>query len=70
MRETQGAKFDFNLMITLCVAAFRSDSLSRIEELEYRTMIEFPYLKAKILTKVKAELDSMYENASPIFTTV
>ncbi|KAL6420083.1 hypothetical protein ACFW04_014889 [Cataglyphis niger] len=41
-----------------------------MKKLEYRIVIKFLYLKRKTFTEIKTELDSVYEDAAPLFTTV
>jgi histone-lysine N-methyltransferase SETMAR len=70
MKETQRTKFDIILTISPFLTTFQSDSLSIMEKLEYRAVIKFFYLKGKTPIEIKVELDSVYGDAAPSFTTV
>ena len=41
-----------------------------MEKIEYRAVIKFLHLKGKKTQEIKDELDSVYGEASPSFTTV
>lgn len=70
MKETRTAKPDDDLPIRLFLAANESNSLSTMEKLEYRAVIKFLHFKEKTPTEIKAELDSVYGDTAPSFTTV
>lgn len=46
------------------------DVFVKMEKVEYRAVIKFLYLKGNTPAKIKVELDAVYGDSAPSFTTV
>ena len=71
---SEGTKFYVNLLRLVCFSEPLKVSvyqhLSRMEKLEYRAVIKFLQFVGKTPSGIKAELDSVYEDATLLLTTV